>query len=266
MSRAAIAWNAVKALPLAETAGWVVIPAIFVVGLFCFIVYCAFAGMPRSPRLDRISKNQLLPRIVLEFGYVCVMGLPVRALVALGVSADAVSYLSLAVALAGACFFGRGWLTVGGWLFYLSFILDGMDGMVARASGKASNRGEFLDALLDRYVDFAVSLGMMWYYRDEPLPLALAVACMVGASVMGYARAKGEACGVDPNVGFMMRHERGVLLGTACILSPLFAAMTEPGATHPHHWLVIGAMAIVAVLSNISALWRAHFVLTRMTS
>ncbi len=264
MNRPTTAWEAIRALPAAEIAGWVIVPILFIAGFLSFLVYCAVRGMPRSPRLDKISKNRLIPRIVLEYGYVCLLGLPVRGLVALGITADMVSYASLVLAVVGAAYFARGWFALGGWLFYLSFILDAMDGMVARARGTSSDRGEFLDALLDRYVDFAVSLGMMWYYRDEPLPLALAVAGMVGTSVMGYARAKGEACGIDPNVGFMQRHERAVFLGTCSCCSPFVAAITEPGAAHPHHWLVIFAMGVVALFSNVTAIWRSHYVMARM--
>jgi phosphatidylglycerophosphate synthase len=258
------AWEALKALPAAEITVWLCIPALFFGGLGVFSIYCALRGMPRSPRLDSISNNRLIPRLILEYGYVCLFGLPVRALVALGVTADMVSYSSLVSAVAGAYFFGRGLFSLGGWLFYISFILDALDGMVARARGSSSARGEFLDALLDRYVDFAVALGMMWYYRDEPVPLALGALGMIGTSVMGYARAKGEACGIDPNVGYMQRHERAVILGSASVLSPIVAAITEPGVAHPHHWLVVIAMGIVALFSNVTAIWRARYVMARI--
>src|SRR5207248_251105 len=115
--------------------------------------------------------------------------------------------------------FARGSFTLGGWLLFASHTADALDGMVARATGVSSNSGEFLDALVDRYSDFAIYLGTMWYFRDSPIPAALATAALVGSSVMGYARAKGEAVGIDPNVGWMARHERGVILGSLTVLS-----------------------------------------------
>jgi phosphatidylglycerophosphate synthase len=140
-----------------------------------------------------------------------------------------------------------------------------MDGMVARLAGTSSDRGEYLDAFIDRYADFFCGLGFMWLYRSDPLPLALAAAGMIGSSVMGYARAKGEAVGIDPNVGFAHRHERGVILGLTTVMSPIFDAFVEPGVAHPRHYMVIVGLAIVALLTNVTAVWRAQFVLSRMS-
>src|SRR4030095_8158762 len=106
--------------------------------------------MARTPRLDKLAKSKLLPRYILEYGY-WMMNLPVRAMVAVGISADMVTILSLIFSAAGMVLCGTGYFVYGGWAVFASFALDAMDGMVARLAGTSSDRGEYFDALIDRY-------------------------------------------------------------------------------------------------------------------
>jgi CDP-diacylglycerol--glycerol-3-phosphate 3-phosphatidyltransferase len=136
--------------------------------------------------------------------------------------------------------------------------------MLARERGTASMRGEFLDAIVDRYNDLIALLGLLYWYRNDPLPAALAAAALVGSTLVSYTRAKGEACGVDTPGGFMQRHERAVYLGVFTLLSPLVATWVEPGAAHPRFHLTIAMLAVVAVATNVTAVLRARHVLERM--
>jgi CDP-diacylglycerol--glycerol-3-phosphate 3-phosphatidyltransferase len=138
---------------------------------------------------------------------------------------------------------------------------DAWDGIVARKTNVSSEAGEFFDATIDRYNDLIAFLGIMYYYRNDPLPLLLAAAALVGSTLTSYTRAKGESVGVDPNVGWMQRHERGVYLGLATCTAPILAHFIEPGATHPRHFAVIAALALMAITANVTAVWRARFVL-----
>ena len=101
----------------------------------------------------------------------------------------------------------------------------------------------------------------MYYYRNDPLPLALATLALVGSTLTSYTRAKGESVGIDPNVGWMQRHERGVYLGLATALAPVVAWFTERNAARPHYFSVVAALALMALTSNVTAIWRARFVL-----
>lgn len=256
-------WQALAALPPSEIATILGLPVIYVTAFIVFTARCALYGMPRTPRFDKLSRSFVAPRFLLEYGF-STMIVPVRVMVALGISANAVTYASLVVATSGAVLFALGRFAAGGFLIYLSFMFDAMDGMVARMSGTSSDRGEFLDAMVDRYADFAVFLGFMWYYRDDSLGLPLATLALIGSSVMGYARAKGESVGIDPNVGWMQRHERAVVIGTATTFSAVAAAFLETGVAHPRHYFVLFSLALIAVLSNVTAIWRAHYVMVRM--
>ena len=87
----------------------------------------------------------------------------------LGISANAVSFMGLCIGAAAALAYSRwpdwrfatiGFLLSAGWL-----IADGLDGMVARATGSASPIGRVLDGLCDHgvfaclYISLALSIG-----------------------------------------------------------------------------------------------------------
>ena len=87
-----------------------------------------------------------------------------------GISANAVSLAGLGFGkLAAFCYFGwRDWrLASLGFLFCIAWLIaDGLDGMIARASGTASPFGRFMDGLCDHgvfvllYLALGFSLGM----------------------------------------------------------------------------------------------------------
>lgn len=87
---------------------------------------------------------------------------PVTAfLVGKPVSPNAVTLLSLAAGVgAAACYFRSMWLP-GAVLFALSYVLDNVDGELARATGRGSTIGQYLDDLVDWLVHslFFLALG-----------------------------------------------------------------------------------------------------------
>ena len=121
-----------------------------------------------------------------------------------------------------------GWFGLGGWTLVVGAMCDSLDGAVARERGLASDAGEVLDAAVDRWAEMAVFFGFAYYYRNDPVGFVLAAAACAGAVMVSYARAKGEAMGVDARMGLMQRHERAAYLCLACC--PL-----------PTHRLVVGA-------------------------
>ena len=125
-------------------------------------------------------------------------------------------------------------------------LLDLVDGALARRFG-ASPGG----AVLDMEADQLTTLG-------------LAALAAIGSVVTSYARAKGESVGIDPNVGYMQRHERAVYLGVPSVLSPLVAVWLEPQAAHPRYHLVICALGLLAVLTNLTAYMRTRYVFVRL--
>ena len=116
---------------------------------------------------------------------------------------------AIAAATAGA----QLWLVAG--ILVLAFgIFDLFDGALARATGKASLFGAFLDSTLDRTGENLVYAGIAFGAAIAGMPAITGVAglCVAFASVVTYARAKAEVVGIRGDVGVAPRSERLVLL------------------------------------------------------
>ncbi len=247
-------------IPMLELVPLVGLPLFWIAAFFLFAFKCAIWGMPRTERIDRIAKSPYLPRIFMEFGY-WMFTLPISICVKLGITANAVTVGSMLLTIAAAFAYGNGAFALGGWTLFFAFTCDAWDGIIARKTNTSSPSGEYFDSTIDRYNDLIGFLGFMYYYRNDPFPLFWVAAAMVGSTLVSYTRAKGEAVGIDPNVGYMQRHERAVYLGLSSVFAPFVAAFVEPNVEHPRYHLVVGTMALMAVLTNITAIWRARVVL-----
>lgn len=169
---------------------------------------------------------------------------------------NAITSLSFAVALGAGVGVAAGRFALGGWLFVVAGALDFLDGRVARTTGQATPGGAALDSILDRYVESALLAGLAWYYRNDwvLVPCLLAI---TGSLLVPYVRARGESLGVSlKDVGFMQRPERVILLAAGTALSPIVEVVLAPGDPHPPHRLAIGALVLLAVTSQITALQR----------
>jgi phosphatidylglycerophosphate synthase/putative flippase GtrA len=169
---------------------------------------------------------------------------------------DVITTLSTALAVGAGLGVAGGRFALGGWLYLTAGLLDFLDGRVARATGRSTNAGAALDSVLDRYVESAFLMGLCWYYRDRWV-LAAGLVALVGALLVPYVRARGEALGVVlKDTGFMQRPERVVALGAGVALSPVVEVFLAPGDPHPPHRLAIGALVVLAATSQATALQR----------
>jgi phosphatidylglycerophosphate synthase len=162
---------------------------------------------------------------------------------------DTVSLLAFAAGLGCAASLGLGyrWLALTLWLF--SRLLDGLDGLIARRSGRSSDAGGYLDIMLDFIIYAILPLAMAW---SEP-PLALPAAVLLGVFYINSASwmylsallekrgagaaARGEATSVSMPKGLVEGSETIVfytllisLPGWRMVLMLLFALLTLTGA------------------------------------
>lgn len=231
----------------------------FVVAFGAFAVKTTLTGRPQTERVTKQGGTPLLGEYFMEYG-LWVFRPAVRACVRLGIHPDTLSWTSLVLHLAAAVAIAGGWFGLGGWTLVVGAMCDSLDGAVARARELASDAGEVLDAAVDRWAEMAVFFGFAYYYRNDPVGFVLSAAACAGAVMVSYARAKGEAMGIDARKGLMQRHERAAYLGLSTVLSPLVAYFWEPGAEHPRYHLVLAALALIAVLANLTGLQRTAFV------
>ncbi len=113
-------------------------------------------------------------------------------------------------------FYGGGHPFLAGLLLAVSGFFDVLDGAVARATGRTSQRGAFLDSTLDRVTEVVVFLGILLgaYTSAFLVVVALSLSLLVS-----YTRAKGDALGVSlAGIGVGERSERLVVLIVASLL------------------------------------------------
>lgn len=122
-------------------------------------------------------------------------------------------------------------------------------------SGTAGPSGAFLDSTLDRYGEFGALFGLVIYYRNAPW-LYLVLGVLAGSAMVSYTRARGEGLGYSYSKGLMQRAERAVYLGLACAFAPFVSALVEKGVARPQFHLAIAMLALIALLSNLTAVQR----------
>lgn len=170
-----------------------------------------------------------------------------------GVAPDQLTAASLALsALAGLLALGAP--VAAGVSLLLAGLLDGLDGSLARATGRASRAGAFLDSTLDRYGEFLVLLGVWGRLAGLGLPGwggFLALVALQGALMVSYTRARAEGLGHGLRGGVFERPER--LLAIAAGL--LTTAGEEAWGLVPGT-VLLGTLAILGAGANATAVRR----------
>jgi archaetidylinositol phosphate synthase len=99
---------------------------------------------------------------------------------------------------------------------FLAGLFDVLDGEVARATGRASVRGDFLDHVLDRYADMILVVGIALSGYVNPLLALFALVSLLLTSYMGtQAQAVGQGRLYS---GLLSRADRLIVLVVATFL------------------------------------------------
>jgi len=165
----------------------------------------------------------------------------VGALARTGMTPNAITWLGFVLSAGAGALAAVGALPLAGWLSLLAGSLDMLDGALARATNQASRFGALLDSTLDRYSELVLLGGLvLWSASRNALDeLLLAFAALGGSLMVSYVKARAEALGFSCEVGVLTRPERVIILGLGLITG-----------------LVLPALAIIAVLANVTAVQR----------
>lgn len=154
---------------------------------------------------------------------------------ALGLTPNALTIIGLILNLAVAAILATGHLRVGGALVLVASLFDGLDGALARHTGRGSKFGAFFDSTLDRYAEAALFTGLVWHFstvgaRTETV---LAVVALFGSLAVSYTRARAEGLDISCSVGILTRAERIVVLSVGLAAGlPLLTLWILAGLTH----------------------------------
>lgn len=168
---------------------------------------------------------------------------PALILVSIGITPSIVSTIGFLIGVLAGVALSLGSFVIGGILILFTGLADILDGVMARTANKTSISGSVMDSIFDRYVDSIILLGLglggvNWLYVGFAL---------MGSLLVSYIRAKAESVGVEGcDVGIAERSERLIILAAGALLG-----------------LAAPAVIIVAVLANLTAVWRAIYVAKR---
>jgi phosphatidylglycerophosphate synthase len=112
------------------------------------------------------------------------------------------------------------WL--GAFVFVVGSILDILDGALARAGGKTTPFGAFLDSTTDRIGEGFMlgAIALVFYRHGDEVALAFTFAAAAGSFLVSYTRARAEALGLKGDVGIGSRAERVVVITTGLVFAP----------------------------------------------
>ncbi len=176
--------------------------------------------------IERLNKKLSVPaaRLLVNVSWITPSGITWTSALVAGVLAPwaIVAGLNLPAAIL---------VLVGAWL-------DSLDGDLARVRQCGTKEGEILDAVLDRYIDFAIIAAMIW---QTPECLFAGLAALLGNQMVPYLRARTEAAGKASVATFGSRDIRNMVLVVGLI----------------GRWYC-ASLIVLAIVANASALHRFY--------
>lgn len=169
-----------------------------------------------------------------------------------GLTPDALTLIGFGITCVGALLLVFQHWTIGGIVVFIGGAFDMFDGTLARATGRVSRLGAFMDSVFDRWGEMIVYVGVIAgaAVAGHARVPTLAGAAMGSAFMVSYARAKSEGLGFTAGtgmaaIGVMPREIRLVILSIGLIL-----------ADAPHIKALEWALVIIAVGATITVIQR----------
>jgi phosphatidylglycerophosphate synthase len=174
----------------------------------------------------------------------------------LGLTPDALTLVGFGITAVGAAILTLQHWSLGGIVVFLGGAFDMLDGTLARATGRVSRLGAFMDSVFDRWGESIVYVGIVAggvLGGHQRVPI-LGAAALAAAFMVSYVRAKSEGLGFTQGsgmaaVGIMPREVRLVILSLGLILTDA-----------PDIKALEFALAIIAIGATITTIQRIRHV------
>ena len=176
---------------------------------------------------------------------------------------NAISLTGLVGNLVAAVLVWQEYFFLGGVAFILGSVMDTLDGRYARASGKGTQFGAFLDSTLDRMEEGIVLPAVAWYFAEQgdSFAAAMGVVVVLGSLMVSYTRARAEALGVECKVGLATRPVRVVILSVGLVFAK-GAGLGDFELLAPAVYLI----AALTIVTTIQRVWHVRNELSREAS
>jgi len=136
----------------------------------------------------------------------------------------------------------RVFLVYAGVLIIVSGLVDAIDGVLARSTGKVTRFGGFFDSVVDRYSDAAIYTGII---ATGLCNLLIGLVTLFASMLVSYTRARAEMEGVKmAGVGFAERAERMTFLSICSIVSFWYPNLLNYGV------IILAVLALVTVVQR----------------
>lgn len=173
----------------------------------------------------------------------------------LGLSPDALTVAGFGIVLAASGAAATGEWVLTAVILIFGTLFDGLDGTLARATGKTSEFGAFLDSTMDRAGEAVIYAGIAAgaAASGNTELIVLATLALGLGSLVSYVRARGEGLGVRADVGLAQRAERAAMLVAGLLAGGLLDTA----------WLT-AALLLICAASLVTVAQRVRFVRARL--
>lgn len=142
------------------------------------------------------------------------------------------TYMALVLSILSSCLYllaswAEIFVVLGGFTLLVAGFLDALDGELARATGRVTQKGSFLDSVFDKLGEVLIAFGIAISGIVSAIIVSLFISCSL---LVGYVRAKAEQHGVNvAGVGIAERAERIIIIALASFIYPFFNKSLEYG-------------------------------------
>ena len=180
-----------------------------------------------------------------------------------GISPNLITVVGVCIVAVGTLVFaGAGQLVLGSLIVAVGGFTDLFDGAVAKATGRMTRFGSFLDSTTDRISDGIFFSGIVWYLMHRPatgpdllgvipgrqypsVAVLLTLAVLVLGFLASYIKARAEAMDFRCDVGIAERGERVFIACTGVFFNRIFLALS-----------VLAVLSLITVAQRFAAVWR----------
>jgi CDP-diacylglycerol--glycerol-3-phosphate 3-phosphatidyltransferase len=189
---------------------------------------------------DQLERSRQRPQTAREYQAVMT-----NRLIESRLTPNAISLTGFALCLLAAVLVWQDHYILGGIAFVVGSVCDTLDGRYARASGKGSPFGAFLDSTLDRVEEGVVltAVAANFSAAGDDFAVAAVVVAVLASLMVSYTRARAEALGVECKVGIADRAVRVVILSAGLLLADL--DLLEPAV------YVLAGLSVITVGQRI---------------